>query len=523
MSPHRHRTSARVAVLALCGLGLVAPAARAQSSSYEQLQAFSAVLNFIRMNYVDSVGYPELVRAAIEGTLRSLDPHSHFVSREDWSRRSALERGELAIPGIIVEDIDSAVVVLGVYDRSPAARAGVQAGDRIVRIDDTTVAGQRANTVELRLAGNKGSRVRVTLERGPWLDPDTVTISVKRDFPREFSVSSWGMVDSATGYVRLAEFGEESGRQMRDALHEVRNRHARQVILDLRGNPGGIVTEAVAIASLFLPKGAVVFSTQGRKRDVNRVYQTEHDGEFGMPLIVLIDGRSASASEALTGSLQDNDRALVLGRRSFGKALMQSLFIVLPTNDNVWLTVGRVATPSGRIIQRRYRGLLYEQYRALAGQGGVEEDTLRVYHTVHGRPVRGGGGIAPDVALPGPEALPVWWSVAADSGFDDAVADSVGFSLGTDAAARAAWTAAPDRWRTQLLPPFLERARTHLGVAGEMTPGQERQIARRLAIRVVEVRWGRDAAEQFAITSDPDVRAAREYFPRLTELLSGGR
>ncbi|MGE3526731.1 MAG: S41 family peptidase, partial [Gemmatimonadales bacterium] len=333
-------------------------------SSYEQLQAFSAVLNFVRLNYVDSVGYSELVRAAIEGTLRSLDPHSHFVSRADFARRSALERGELAVPGIIVEDVDSAVVVLGVYERSPAARAGVQPGDRIVRIDDTTTAGQRANAVELRLAGDKGSKVRVSLERGPVLDPDTVTVTIKRDFPRDFSYTSWSMVDSVTGYVRLMEFGEESSRQLRDALRKLKGRHARQFILDLRENPGGIVDEAVDIASYFLPGGSVVFRTRGRKRETNEDYVTRRDGEFRQPLVVLIDEHSASASEALAGSLQDNDRALILGRRSFGKALMQMVFVVPPTNDNVWLTVGRVVTPSGRIIQRRYKGLLYEQYRS---------------------------------------------------------------------------------------------------------------------------------------------------------------
>ncbi|MGE0354473.1 MAG: S41 family peptidase [Gemmatimonadales bacterium] len=490
-------------------------------SSYEQLQAFSAVLNFVRLNYVDSVGYSELVRAAIEGTLRSLDPHSHFVSRADFARRSALERGELAVPGIIVEDVDSAVVVLGVYERSPAARAGVQPGDRIVRIDDTTTAGQRANAVELRLAGDKGSKVRVSLERGPVLDPDTVTVTIKRDFPRDFSYTSWSMVDSVTGYVRLMEFGEESSRQLRDALRKLKGRHARQFILDLRENPGGIVDEAVDIASYFLPGGSVVFRTRGRKRETNEDYVTRRDGEFRQPLVVLIDEHSASASEALAGSLQDNDRALILGRRSFGKALMQMVFVVPPTNDNVWLTVGRVVTPSGRIIQRRYKGLLYEQYRSLAGQGGTAEDTMEVFHTTNGREVHGGGGIAPDVELPGPEPLPVWWTLASDSGFTEAVADSVGFTLGTDAAAQAAWTRDPARWRATLVPPFLDRVRSRLGVSAAISPAQEADLARALAIRAVEVRWGREAAEEFFIQSDPDVQAAVKVFPMIGEKLKG--
>ncbi|HEV8125036.1 MAG TPA: S41 family peptidase [Gemmatimonadales bacterium] len=494
---------------------------RAQTSSYEYLQAFSSVINFVRLNYVDSVGYPELVRAAIEGTLRSLDPHSRFVSAEEFARRSALERGELAIPGLIIEDVDSAVVVLSVYAQSPAATAGVQPGDRVVSVSDTTVAGQRAESVELRLAGAEGTRVKVTLERGPRLEPDSYSVNLKRVFPRSFSVTSWSMLDSATGYVRLNEFGEQAAEQLRNALRELRGKRARRLILDLRGNPGGLVIEAVDIASLFLPKGSLVFRTRGRKRSVDEDFVTKHDGEFALPLIVLIDEGSASASEALAGSLQDNDRALLLGRRSFGKALMQQVFIVSPTNDNVWLTIGRVITPSGRIIQRRYKGLLYEQYRSLAGHGGAEADTTAIFHTSHGREVRGGGGIRPDIETPASPALPVWFSIASDSGFDHAVADSVAATLPAGPAGLAGWTASPDRWKAEILPPFLARVRSRLRVTAATSEEIDRAIARRLATRAAEVRWGIDAARALWLGSDPDVRDALTHFPRLAELLAG--
>ena len=496
-------------------------AAAAQVSSYEYLQAFSSVLNFVRLNYVDSVGYAELVRAAIEGTLSSLDPHSRFVSAQEWARKSALERGELAIPGLIIADVDSSVVVLSVYGKSPAERAGVQPGDRVVRVADTTVAGQRAESVELRLAGNEGSRVRVSLERGSRLEPDTFTVNLKREFPRDFSVASWTMLDSVTGYVRLSEFGERASNQLRDALRELRGRRARQLILDLRGNPGGIVTEAVDIAALFLDRGAIVFRTRGRKRSVDEDYATKRDGEFNQPLIILIDEGSASASEALAGSLQDNDRALILGRRSFGKALMQTVFMVPPTNDNVWLTIGRVITPSGRIIQRRYKGLLYEQYRALAGQEGAAEDTARIYLTRNRRPVRGGGGIVPDVPVPPEPDLPVWWTIASDSGFLEAIADSVAHTLKPDPVARAEWRRDPELWNRTLVAPFLSRVRARLRVPAVTTAELERMIGRMLATRAAEVRWGEAAATELWLSSDPDVRAAVGYFPRLGELLKG--
>jgi carboxyl-terminal processing protease len=494
-----------------------------QPSAYEELQTFSAVLNHIRVNYVDSVTYTQLVRAAIDGVLRSLDPHSRFESHSDHDKAGKLERGDLAITGLVLEDVDGAASVLAVLPRSPAEKAGIQPGDRLVLVNDTTVAGLGSSALELKLAGEKGSKVRLRLERGPRLDPDTFTVTLKRDFVREPSVSIARLVDPVTGYVRLDEFGEKAASEVHDALRQLRGQGARQFLLDLRRNPGGVVIAAVEIASEFFPKKTVVFRTQGRKKDVDTTFVTKRDGEFAdVPLIVLIDGGSASASEALAASLQDHDRALLLGRRSFGKALMQVAFLT-PSGDIVWLTVGRVITPSGRFIQRRYRGLRYEEYRAFGGVAGAGEDTLETFHTDRGRPVRGGGGIAPDVELPRPAAVPVWWSAAADSGFDAAIADSLASTLPATPAARATWVNARAEWDAKLVGPFLERVRSRFHVAAQPDSSLRARIARNLAVRVTEVRWGPDARVEFLVRNDPDVRAAVEYFPRLPELLSPPR
>jgi carboxyl-terminal processing protease len=233
---------------------------------------------------------------------------------------------------------------------------------------------------------------------------------------------------------------------------------------------------------------------------------------------VLIDERSASAAEALAASLQDHDRALLVGHRSFGKALMQSVFL-LPSGDNIWLTIGHVLTPSGRFIQRRYHGLGYEQYLSFAGKSGAEEDTMTVYKTDAGRPVRGGGGIVPDILVPISATLPVWWSAAADSGFDDAVSDSVAQTLPATPAARAAWVTAESEWRAKLLPPFLARVRTRLDVPAATDSMLDRRLARILAARTAEVRWGPDARGDFLIRNDRTIRAALEQFPHLRELL----
>jgi carboxyl-terminal processing protease len=504
-----------------------AAAARAQQpapqqpSAYEELQTFSGVLNHIRVNYVDSVTYAQLVRAAIDGVLHSLDPHSRFESHADRDKAGKLERGELAVTGLELEDVDGTAAVLAILPKSPADKAGIQPGDRLVLVNDTTVAGLNTRALQIRLAGDKGSQVRLRFERGPRLEPDTFSVTLKREYVKIPSVSIVRLADSLTGYVRLAEFGVKAASEVHDALRRLRGQGAGQFILDLRRNPGGVVFAAVELASEFFPKNTVVFRTRGRKKDVDTTFVTKHDGEFaGVPLIVLIDGGSASAAEALAASLQDHDRALLLGRRTFGKALMQLSFLT-PSGDVVWLTIGRVITPSGRFIQRRYRGLRYEEYHAFGGVAGAGEDTLEVFRTDHGRAVRGGGGIAPDVELPRPAPIPVWWSAAVDSGLDEAIADSFALTLPATPAARTEWINARAEWDTRLVAPFLQRVRDRFRVSAQPDSLLTARIGRNLALRVAEVRWGPDARDEFLLRNDPDIRAARDYFPHLRELLSG--
>ena len=512
--------SALTAILAAV-LPLALGAQTPRRSTYEELNNFSGVLNFVRLNYPDTVAYSDLVAAAIRGLLLRLDPHSSYFSRVEWERMTALDRGELATTGIRLESVEGVATVLTVSPRSPAAKAGVQPGDRLLALNDTTVGASDVRAVELQLAGEKGSRVRLRFERGPRLDPDTFSVSLKRAIVEIRSVSTVRLAAPTTGYVRLEEFGIDAAKEVRDALRTLRGEGAQRFILDLRGNPGGLVTAAVDVAAEFFAKNTVVFRTRGRKKDVDSTFVTRSDGDFrGAPLIVLVDEGSASASEALAGSLQDHDRALILGRRSFGKALMQAPHL-LASGDMVMLTVGRVLTPTGRYIQRRYRGLGYEQYLSFAGQSGAGEDTAAVFRTDNGRAVRGGGGITPDVVLAGPPAPPRWWGTAvADSAFDDAVADSVAHTLASTNAARTAWVAAHAEWQARLLPPFLARVRGRLGVATPPDSALEQAIARVLAARVAEVRWGPEARDQLIVGADPDIRAAVAYFTRLTELLA---
>ena len=516
------RRPARTLLLTASLLLAPAGALRAQAD-YPYLGALTDVLSDIRLHYPDSVGMPELVRAAIGGMLRTLDPHSYFLAREDAARRSAIERGELATIGLFFEMVEGRPTVQSVLDGSPAARARVQPGDRLLAIDDTSAAGLDVEHLRLRLAGERGSRVRLRFARGTLLEPDTLQVTLRRESIPVRGVTVTAMADSITGYVRLAEFTLAAGDEVDRALRTLKGRGMRRAVLDLRGDPGGRIIGAIDVAGLFLRRGTVVFKTRTRRVRDDQEIATQRDGSWlDLPLIVLIDDRSASASEALAGSLQDNDRALIVGRRSFGKALIQRPF-VLETGDVVWLTVGRVLTPSGRFIQRRYEGIEVEQYNSLRGTSGSAGDTARIYPTRLGRPMRGGGGVAPDIEVPGPARMPVWFSVAADSAYDTAVADSVAQSLPNTPAARERWLTDSTAWARDLLPPFLARTRAGLHAAALPDPQQSARVARILALRVAEVRWGVDAGQAFALRNDLDLRTALDAFPRLPALLAPTR
>lgn len=502
-------------------LALALPAAAAaqhpEPPAYELLQTFSALLSQVRANYVDSVTTSQLVYGAIDGMLRSLDPHSRFMRHEELEAETRWARGELSGAGIVLDDVEGEPTVVAVYRGGAGDRAGVLAGDRLRWVNDTSVMGLPATKLNTRLLGADGTRARLGLARGSRLEPDTFSVELRYRPLEPHAVTDTRMLDEVTGYIRFQEFSANAGDDVENAFGTLRKQGARQVVLDLRGNPGGFVTGAVEIGGALLPRGTLIFSARGRRSTDSTDFRTERDGKYrDIPLIVLIDGGTASAAEALAASLQDHDRALLMGQRSFGKALIQQLLPVPPNGDGVWLTVGHVVTPSGRVIQRRYKGLDVGQYYTL--RAGDAEDTTKVYHTDGGRAVRGGGGIEPDIVLPEAEAAPVWWSIAADSNFAVAVADSVAPLLGADNAARAAWMSDTAAWRSRLLAPFMTRVRNHLHVTAQLSPGVEYQIMRRLASRAAEVRWGTEARDELLARSDADVKAAMGAFDKARAL-----
>ncbi|MEP6472491.1 MAG: S41 family peptidase, partial [Gemmatimonadota bacterium] len=241
----------------------------AQAAAYEQLQTFSSLLNQVRQNYVDSVVYSDLVTAAIEGVLSSLDPHSRFEREADAEREMAYMTGHLAGAGVSFDQVDDQLVVLAVMARGPAARAGMTPGDRVLSINDTSVAGLTSDEVSRQVMGDKGRKIRLVLGRGSRLEPDTIRVGLKLDFLPARSVGTTRMIDPTTGYIHLDEFQMKGGDEVAKSVKQLQSKGARQLVLDLRSNPGGAVSAAIEIAALFLPAQAVIYRTVARRERLN--------------------------------------------------------------------------------------------------------------------------------------------------------------------------------------------------------------------------------------------------------------
>ncbi|HSJ31907.1 MAG TPA: S41 family peptidase [Longimicrobiales bacterium] len=480
-------------------LTAVTPAlARAQRASYEELQTFSAVMNLIRLNHVDSVSYTPLVRAAIEGALGAVDPHSRYVRRDIEAQLIAARSGEAGSAGVELDGMGSVVAVIAVGSGSPAEHADMLAGDRILAVQDSPVAGLAAHEVEVLLSGRPGTERRVTVERGDPLTATRVDLVIRLDRYAWPNIATPMIIAGDIGYVRLSGFDVRAASELERALDGLRGRGMKRLVLDLRGNPGGLLSEAVSVAGLFLPKNALVMRTKGRKVDANQEYRTRSGGRYqDLPMVVLVDGSSASAAEALAGALQDHGRGIVAGHRTFGKALVQMPF-PLPAGDVLWLTVARVHTPDGRMIQRSYEGLAAAQYAAAS-------DALRRGGATAA--AAGSGGIEPDSYFDARAVPPGWWPDARRQRLDVQAVERARLTTGPGADGAA--------WRTPLLDALRTVVVETLGVDPVLEPAQDLAIGRHLLHTAIEMREGRRAAGEFSAINDPEVlRAASLLDPR---------
>jgi carboxyl-terminal processing protease len=392
----------------LLGFGL-ARGLSATDDLRSQLDLFSQVLYLVQNNYVDSPDNKQLIQGAIDGMLRTLDPHTVYVPEQRAQRMDEQFQGEYSGIGIQFDIIDGFITVISPLEGTPAYRLGIHAGDRILEIDGEAI----PNTVSTQdvfnwLRGPSGSLVDVTIQRNGEAETRHYTIERAR-IPIE-SVPYAYMIRPGVAYVRVIRFSQTTGTELETVLARLRSEGMESLLLDLRSNSGGLLSQAVDVVDQLVAGNRLLVYTRGRIPSANADYRsTGRSGTIKGPIVVLIDHGSASASEIVAGAVQDHDRGLVVGTNSFGKGLVQNQ-LRLSNGSKLLLTIAKYYTPSGRLIQRDYENFDDRgEYSADAYREDVPSDSVLAtrpqFQTTGGRTVYGGGGIYPDIVIKGPPAL----------------------------------------------------------------------------------------------------------------------
>lgn len=387
----------------LIGGSTPATSASGPASPNEFLTNFTEALDVIQRTYVDNTGPDTLVYNAIKGMLRVLDPHSSFFDPSEFSRLREEQHSKYFGLGIrvrpLLRDRGRVVIVEPPVIGSPAERRGLRAGDVITRIEGESIDDWTSDEVVSHLRGPRGTTVNITIERPGIRDP--LQFTVERDEIPLITVPYAFEVKPGIGYVKVDRFSESTADELQSKLDLLHVDGLSGLIIDLRDNPGGLLNQAIAISDFFLPRGDLVVSTKGRMEGSVRRYQAPSQEKVKVPLVVLINRHSASASEIVAGALQDHDRALIVGETSFGKGLVQSVY-TLENDTGMALTTAKYYTPSGRLIQRDYSGSNFEYYYMNSADAVASEnpENREIKYTDSGRKVLGGGGITPDILEP---------------------------------------------------------------------------------------------------------------------------
>ena len=370
----------------------------------------NAVLNLIQSEYVDSIDVKDLVEQAIPAIIGNLDPHSYYIPASDIRAENEKLDGSMSGIGVSFFMMNDTANVDQVIPNGPAEKVGMLAGDRIISVNGESIVGGTltAEGIRSKIRGEKGTKVRIGVKRNT--SKKTLTFTITRDDIPMNTIDVSYMLDDKTGYIKIAQFGKNTYDEFFAALSKLKKDGASRYIVDLRGNPGGYMEMAILMVNEFLEQGELIVYTKGRKeREDIQVWSDDQGSFHDAQVAVLIDEYSASASEIMAGALQDNDRGLVVGRRSFGKGLVQKQ-IYLPDSSAIRLTIARYYTPSHRCIQKDYTPgdeddyskELYDRYShgELYSADSIKVDKSKIFRTANGRIVYGGGGIVPDIFVP---------------------------------------------------------------------------------------------------------------------------
>jgi carboxyl-terminal processing protease len=404
---HKYRSfSAAAFVVVVCALvgGLFGRSAlEAQDQVPSQYAVFAKALTAVEQLYVGEAEADRLVYSAITGMLQTLDPHSSFMDPRSYAQMRERQEGRYYGLGISIQVIDGDITVMTVFEGSPAYESGIRRGDAIARIEGEETKGWQVEQAVGKLRGPKGTTVSISIRRTGYEKP--IDLQVRRDEVRMPSVTAAVMLDPSTGYVKIGDqgFGENTDQELGRALRDLRQQGMKQLVLDLRDNPGGALDQAIKVSNRFLRKGELIVYTQGRAANSEQRYRATEDSDYlNIPMITLVNRNSASASEIVSGALQDHDRSLIVGETTFGKALVQSVYKVQQAGAAI--TTARYLTPSGRLIQRPWDGTFdeYLTYRYREQDANKPHRTEDMKLTSGGRKVYSGGGIEPDRRFDGP-------------------------------------------------------------------------------------------------------------------------
>ena len=375
----------------------------------KNMELFSAVYKEVNLLYVDEINPAQFMTTGIDAMLESLDPYTNYIPEDNIEDFRTQLTGQYGGIGAVIGERNDKIIVLMPYDGFPAQKAGMQIGDEIISVDGIITTSKNSSDVSKLLRGQADTPVKIKVKRFNQADPIEFTLA--RQKIKISNVPYYGMVNTNTGYIKLSDFTQAASIEVKKALTELKTSGATQIILDLRGNPGGLLNEAVNISNIFIPKSKLVVSTKGKVSEWNTKYITElMPDDLTIPLVVLVSGRSASASEIVAGVIQDYDRGVVVGQRSYGKGLVQTTR-ELPYNSQIKVTTAKYYTPSGRCIQA-----IDYAHRAADGSVSKFADSLHVaFKTTNGRVVYDGGGVTPDIAVTQDSIAPILISLVSKS------------------------------------------------------------------------------------------------------------
>lgn len=393
------------------GMSACAASGNGKAAIARNLDIFNSLYKELQFFYVDTIDAEKSINTAISAMLNDIDPYTVYIPAKEQDDFLRISTGEYGGIGSYIFERDNNVYISEPYENSPAHQAGLRAGDMIVSIDNDTVLGWKSSKVSERLKGQAGTSLRVTVKR-PYVSDSVVTVDIMRRKIQLPAVPYYGVIKDNIGYIYLTSFTDKAANEVRDALVALKkNPNVKSIVLDLQGNGGGLLESAVKIVGLFVPKNTEVLRTKGKGVLNEKVYKTTSAPvDTEIPLAVLIDGGSASSAEIVAGALQDLDRAVIVGSRSFGKGLVQSTR-QLPYDGMLKVTVAKYYIPSGRLIQ----AIDYSHRNPDGSVARIPDSLTTVFKTANGREVRDGGGITPDVKIEYPDVNRLTYNVVRDN------------------------------------------------------------------------------------------------------------